>query len=57
MPSLVAISQARTEINRGDGIPQASSVSNRPGQIGLNLALEGHNVVLLGLAGTGKTFF
>ena len=42
MPSLVAISQATTEINRGaeSAPPQALSVSNRPGQIGLNIAVE-----------------
>ena len=35
MPSLVAISQAKTEINKGaeSAPPQALSVSNRPGQI------------------------
>ena len=37
MPNLVAISQATAKINRGGGIhpPQALSVSNHPGQIGL----------------------
>ena len=37
MPNLVAISQATAKINRGaESAPQALSVSNRPGQIGLN---------------------
>ena len=37
MPNLVALSQATAKINRGGGIrpPQALSVSNHPGQIGL----------------------
>ena len=37
MPNLAAISQATTEINRGGWIPppQALTVSNRPGEIGL----------------------
>ena len=41
MPNLVAISQSTTEINRGEdsAAPQAVSVSNRPGQIGL---MENH---------------
>ena len=41
MPSLVAISQATTETNRGgaESAPQALSVLNRPGQIGLNRTL------------------
>ena len=38
MPNLVAISQVTTKINRGaeSAPPQALSVSNHPGQIGLN---------------------
>ena len=37
MPNLVAISQVTTKINRGrNPPPQALSVSNHPGQIGLN---------------------
>ena len=38
MPNLAAISQATTEINRGGWIPppQALTVSNRPGEIGLS---------------------
>ena len=37
MPNLAAISQTITEINRGvESTPQALSVSNRPGEIGLS---------------------
>ena len=47
MPNLVAISQATAKINRGaeSAPPQALSVSNHPGQIGLKL----HDLVELKL--------